>query len=138
MGTHELSNLKPGDSVMLQSTNDLSWKPATVVSPTKEPRSYMVQTTEGARYRRNQKFLRKITKLPPNIPIDLEDVNTTPTVVVNDSHNRETALPKSHMDKTPSSNVTKKCVTIKDNQEHSELRRSSRISRAPQRLITEV
>ena len=42
-GTHELSNLKPGDSVMLQSANDLSWKPATVVSPTKEPRSYMVQ-----------------------------------------------------------------------------------------------
>ena len=123
---------------MLQSTNDLSWKPATVVSPTKEPRSYMVQTTEGARYRRNRKFLRKITKLPPNIPNDLEDVNTTPTVVVNDSQNQETVLPKSHMDKTPSSNDTKKCVTIKDNPEHSELRRSSRISRAPQRLITEV
>ena len=29
-GTHELYNLKTRDSVMLQSTNGLSWKPATV------------------------------------------------------------------------------------------------------------
>ena len=84
-----------------------------VVSPTKEPRSYLVQATEGARYHRNGKFLRKITKLPPNIPNDHEDVNTTPNVFENDSPNQETVLSKSHVDKTPSGNGPKKCVTSK-------------------------
>ena len=45
---------------MLQDTNNLRWKPATVVSPTKEPRSYIVQTTEGTRHRRNRRFLKEL------------------------------------------------------------------------------
>jgi len=60
IGTHKLPDLKPGQPVMLQSPNDLKWSPATVVSPTSEPRSYVVQTTAGSQYRRNRKFLREL------------------------------------------------------------------------------
>ena len=59
-GSRELGEMKPGEPVMLQA-QDLSWKPATVVSPTKEPRSYLVQTTDGARYHRNRKSLRNMS-----------------------------------------------------------------------------
>ena len=59
-GCKNLPELHAGDLVMLQDTNNLRWKPATVVSPTKEPRSYIVQTTEGTRYRRNRRFLKEL------------------------------------------------------------------------------
>ena len=72
-GKHEMSPLSPGDPVMLQSPLDLKWKPATVVSPTDEPRSYLVQDTDGGRHRRNRKFLRK---LPPQTAHPAPD-NTT-------------------------------------------------------------
>ena len=60
IGKRPLPQLSPGDPVMIQSQKDLKWHPATVVTESAEPRSFIVQDTLGARYRRNRKFLRKL------------------------------------------------------------------------------
>ena len=52
-----MSELKPGDLVMIQSPSDHIWKPGTIAQKLPEPRSYMVQTTDGARVRRNRQFI---------------------------------------------------------------------------------
>ena len=56
--TKELAPLKPGDTVMVQSY-DLDWSLGIIASSTKDPRSYMVQTTEGTCYRRNKRLSAK-------------------------------------------------------------------------------
>ena len=45
-GAKELSELTSGTPIMLQDTNSLKWRPATVVAPSEEPRSYIVRRTE--------------------------------------------------------------------------------------------
>ena len=71
-GTKELAPLKLYDTVMVQS-HDLDWSPGTIVSATEEPGSYIVQTTEGARYRRNRRFICKM----PNKSVCTESVLQT-------------------------------------------------------------
>ena len=78
-GTKELPPLNSGDPVMLQDALSMQWKPGTVVTPSKEPRSYVVQTTDGTRYRRNRKFLRKLAKpiiVPSEEPAEVPDTQT--------------------------------------------------------------
>ena len=65
-GSRELSELQAGDYVMLQDRKNLSWQPATVVENSKEPRSYMVQTNAGSRYRRNRRYLRPLPEVTGN------------------------------------------------------------------------
>ncbi len=69
--TQWLENRKACDATTW--TKDSSWKPA-IVSPTKEPRLYLVQTTDGGRYRRNRRFLRRMS----NQLFDKIDVQQTP------------------------------------------------------------
>ena len=71
-GTKELAPLKPYDTVMVQS-HYLDWSPGTIVSATEEPGSYIVHTTEGARYRRNRRFICKM----PNKSVCTDNGNTT-------------------------------------------------------------
>ena len=123
-GTKELAPLKPVDSVMVQS-HDLDWSPGTIVSTTEEPRSYIVQTTEGACYRRNRRFTRKM----PNKRVctdngDTTDCNIEPQTEIPDiCHSR-----KSH-----------KSVKIADSSQPglSESRRSPRETRLTKRVINE-
>jgi len=53
----ELAPLNNGDKVMLQHGN--KWVPATVISKHHTPRSYIVETPEGQKYRRNRRHLNK-------------------------------------------------------------------------------
>ena len=53
----ELPPLNNGEKVTLQHGN--KWVPATVISKHHTPRSYIVQTPEGRRYRRNRRHLNK-------------------------------------------------------------------------------
>ncbi|XP_036341506.1 uncharacterized protein LOC118750855 [Rhagoletis pomonella] len=48
--------LKTGDNVRMQ-TGHREWKPAKVVEMTESPRSVIVETPEGRKYRRNSKYL---------------------------------------------------------------------------------
>jgi hypothetical protein len=67
-GTKELKPLRTGESVMIQHPCNLTWKPGIVASTCEEPRSYIIQTTDGERYRRNRRFLRSIPPPVPRIP----------------------------------------------------------------------
>lgn len=123
-GTKELPELKAGQPVMCQSPKDLTWTPATVVSPTKEPRSYIIQTTDGTRYRRTRRLLR--------------DLQQTPTTFeAEDSQELQPAKEVSTSVSSP-----KKSVTISPEPqtapEQPVLRRSSRIHITPSRLIAEM
>jgi transposase InsO family protein len=125
-GTTELSELKPGQPVMLQSHKDLTWKPATVVTPTKEPRSYVVQTTDGARYRRNRRFIRNLPNATPTQETTCEETTS------------ETDTPRQT---TEAPSPTRKKVTFQSTEDKAEVepvRRSSRQSVTPTRLITEM
>lgn len=53
---HELKHLI-GDSVVMLTAG--KWKPAEVTRRHDTPRSYVVQTSDGRKYRRNRKHLRR-------------------------------------------------------------------------------
>ena len=57
----ELPPLNNGEKVTLQHGN--KWVPATVISKHHTPRSYIVQTQEGQKYRRNRRHLNKCRPL---------------------------------------------------------------------------
>jgi hypothetical protein len=53
---HELKHLIEGDSVVMLTAG--KWKPAEVTRRHDTPRSYVVQTSDGRKHRRNRKHLR--------------------------------------------------------------------------------
>lgn len=55
--SHSLTQLEKGESVRIKQEN--KWKPAVVIEKDSTPRSYMVQTPEGKKYRRNRSHLLK-------------------------------------------------------------------------------
>ena len=61
----ELPPLKNGEKVTLQHGN--KWVPATVISKHHTPRSYIVQTPEDRKYRRNRRHLNRC-RTSQNIP----------------------------------------------------------------------
>ena len=50
--------LRSGDNVRVQLRSN-KWEPAMIQEKTKEPRSYIVKTPEGAEYRRNRRHILK-------------------------------------------------------------------------------
>jgi transposase InsO family protein len=55
---HSLPTLEKGENVRIRDKK--MWKPATVLRSSSEPHSYVVQTPEGRRYRRNRSHLLKL------------------------------------------------------------------------------
>lgn len=115
-GVAPLPELQPGDSVLQKLDHEPHWSnPVRVISQT-APRSYLVETPDGAQYRRNRKHLRLSCSLPagsvaqkaaipilpqapgPPIPISSPDPET-----VTSSHSNEPPLtPKAHTQKQTS------------------------------------
>lgn len=60
--TRSLPPLSKGQPVMMQKEEGGKWTPATVVQTGDEPRSYVVQSPNGATYRRNRKHLMNLQK----------------------------------------------------------------------------
>lgn len=71
--TKELSDLKPGDNVRYETKNGL--KPAVVTERRKEPRSYMIRTSNGVVLRRNRKHLYGSTGWNQSMDYELDDNN---------------------------------------------------------------
>ena len=70
--TRKLKELQPGTKVRLKPWMK-EWKPATVVRHHHTPRSYVVQTDDGSKYRRNRQHLRVCPALgsdSDNQPLD--------------------------------------------------------------------
>ena len=55
---NEFPPLYPGQSVMFQDYHTKQWQPALVVSRAEEPRSFIVQNSNGQLFRRNRRFIR--------------------------------------------------------------------------------
>ncbi len=136
-GAHDLSDLKTGTPVMLQDHTNLKWKPATVVTPSKEPRSYVVQTTDGARYRRNRKYIRP---LPVNrerqeeIPKPMQGTATQEISDTKDALSRDSPC-------SPKKTVTiatEPTGSASPDAPEQATRRSSRSVCPPKRLISEM
>ena len=130
-----LSELHPGESVMLQDKN-LEWKAATVVSKSKEPRSYNVQDTEGNRLRRNRRFLRPLSTTvlhTANNPISTElptaDSSTTTEQPTADNQS-------SDINELPTAD--RSLTDARHSVSFSTTDRPTRQTRAPRRLITEM
>jgi hypothetical protein len=71
-GVRNLSNLQPGDHVKMKLDNETGWiKSGVVLSPTEQPRSYIVATESGSVMRRNRKHLQ-------HNPIPEEQQNAVP------------------------------------------------------------
>jgi hypothetical protein len=138
-GTRELPPLKSGQTVMVQDLPNLRWKPGTVVSPTKEPRSYIVQDTNGARYWRNRKYIRQ---LPPqcNLPEEpSEDLTPDPNQGTSSATPTNTLLGNSQPKESPVN--PKRNVTFNDQPPGPTTttpRRSVREHKPPPRLICEM
>ena len=65
-GAKELPDLKPGDRVKMEPRSGGSkWTSGTVLNPTAEPRSYVVQDADGRTYRRNRRHLVKVRSREP-------------------------------------------------------------------------
>ena len=73
----DLPPLFPGHRVMMQKEEGGKWTPATVSHTCKEPRSYIVQTPNGAAYRRNRRHLIGIQQPRETSPSDT-DLNSLP------------------------------------------------------------
>ena len=63
-----LAPLQPGQGVWVQMEWTSMWRPVTVVSAAAAPRSYVVRTPDGAKYRRNRAMLRPTSEPPPSLP----------------------------------------------------------------------
>ena len=61
-GARGLKPLAEGEEVHIQ-TKSGNWKPATVLGQCSTPRSYAVRTSDGRKYRRNRRHLRKTRSL---------------------------------------------------------------------------
>ncbi len=76
-GTYGHRALHSGEGVRVWNSNEELWKPAIVEKEAKEPRSYIVRTEDGSRYRRNRQDIRvspEVGSLPePEFVIDHSD-----------------------------------------------------------------
>ncbi|KAK7115919.1 hypothetical protein V1264_001703 [Littorina saxatilis] len=74
-GSKLLPQVKLGETVQVQLAKGSEWQPATITAQSSEPRSFVVETSNGSTYRRNRRFLKKTTPLPP------ETISPTPTTL---------------------------------------------------------
>ena len=56
--THRLSTLSRGDHITIQHPTTGRWNRASIVDVCAHPRSYIIETEDGARYRRNRRHIR--------------------------------------------------------------------------------
>ena len=57
----ELPELFSGMKVLVQRFDDQSWEPAIIKEKCSEPRSYIVELSNGSKVRRNRRFLKEIS-----------------------------------------------------------------------------
>lgn len=82
-GTRMLKKLQIGDNVRIWQEG--VWNPAQVTDLSEQPRSYVVQTPDGKKYRRNRKFLMQ-TKKENVITKDGDNPNVTQQKVCEDAY----------------------------------------------------
>ena len=85
------------------------WIPATVVEQHHTPRSYVLQTQDGRKYRRNRQHI-KPTSAKIRIPAESEEVNIPP---LNSNCNTESRLSANNSPQKEISNKPKDAIPLK-------------------------
>ena len=124
--TKQLSSLQPKESVRIR--NGSEWDPAVVVEQHKSSRSYIVATPNGTQLRRNRYHLMPtneppITSTPPTEPVEEER-----SPVISPSTERSPV----------GSPVIPPSTEMEVEHVQPPLRRSTRVRRAPSRLIENI
>lgn len=70
----DLPTLRKGDVVRVKSSDHSNWQPAIVTETCSSPRSFVVTSESGQRYRRNRRDILKTRERPPHIIIDGGDI----------------------------------------------------------------
>ena len=87
-GVRSLPPLNPGDSVLTKLDGQKQWtKPAVVYGSSTTPRSYIVETAQGERYRRNRRHLQALAK---QVTLASESPDQAAPAVGNTDHTQET------------------------------------------------
>jgi hypothetical protein len=115
---NSLLSLEEGEHVRMRYGK--SWKPVMVTKNANEPRSYIVQNTEGRKYRRNRSQLLKLNNQSSWQLKDREEENEVTVGLGNETD----SLSSSHKKVGQSKELSKSYIT-----------RSGRVSKPPQRLI---
>jgi hypothetical protein len=115
---NSLPSLEEGEHVRMRYGK--SWKPVTVTKNANEPRSYIVQNTEGRNYRRNRSQLIKFNNQSSWQLKDREEENEVTVGLGNETD----SLSSSHKKFGQSKELSISYIT-----------RSGRVSKPPQRLI---
>ena len=113
-GSKPLPSLNMGDTVRIQQNGH--WNPATVIGEANTPRSYVVETTGGATYRRNRRHL-IATKEPPrcrNSEGDEFEVNPSVNQAVQPDTAPEQSEPVPVYNRTSSGREVRKPVRLND------------------------
>jgi len=92
----ELRPLIRGQDVNIQDYQSGRWSPAMVIEKCPEPRSYIVQTPEGAKYRRNRVHLRDVDQGSPHKAVRFAD-HTNRAFSANPDHQMSLNLPDQQM-----------------------------------------
>ena len=128
-GVRELPPLIPGQPVSVLGHSDHKWHPATIEKVGPEPRSYVIATPDGKSLRRNRSHLRE-----RNVP--------TTSLLSKEGNGQE--IPSVVTPTPPSPNVASPAKSVRfalpanDTASPPPLRRSSRPSKQPDRLIENI
>jgi hypothetical protein len=126
-GTKQLSSLQPKKSLRMRQGG--VWSPAVVVEQHKSPRSYIVATSNGTQLRRNRHHL-----MPTNEP---PMIITPPMEPVGEEERCPVIAPSTERSPVRSP-VISPSTEIEEEHVRPPLRRSTRVRRAPSRLIENI
>ena len=136
-GVRPLSTLRPGDRVRIQMDGEKAWQTtANIHQQCDTPRSYIVETDQGAHLRRNRRHLQAIPGRQAQTAV------ATPTVMSTPEADARTPMiihpPLLHSGSTYVEDIPEGVSSEETSTDDTLLRRSSRVSKPVNRLISEI
>ena len=131
----DLPPLYKGQKVRILDKTSKTWCPGTVLEKCQEPRSYLVETPNGTRVRRNRSHLRDMTIQTRSVSFADEEVNDHPNSHAEHSPPHSTDNETRLMQNESTPNAGERRIPCTDNQtvDGDVRRKSCRAIRRPQR-----
>ena len=131
----DLPPLYKGQKVRILDKTSKTWCPGTVLEKCQEPRSYLVETPNGTRVRRNRSHLRDMTVQTRSVSFADEEVNDHPNSHAEHSPPHSTDNETRLMQNESTPNAGERRIPCTDNQtvDGDVRRKSCRAIRRPQR-----
>ena len=131
----DLPPLYKGQKVRILDKTSKTWCPGTVLEKCQEPRSYLVETPNGTRVRRNRSHLRDMTVQTRSVSFTDEEVNDHPNSHTEHSPPHSTYNDTRFMQNESTPNASERRIPCTDNQtvDGDVRKKSCRVIRRPQR-----